>query len=55
MVVTMTMTTAAEKMASSMTGDPLTVKPSPMFAKMSPTSPRGTIPMPIERRGPRTA
>jgi hypothetical protein len=46
----MTMITTAEKIPSSITRSPATVRPRPMFAKMRPTSPRGTIPIPIESR-----
>ena len=37
------------------TGSPATMSVMPMFAKINPTSPRGIMPMPIDRRSsPRT-
>ena len=50
MVVTITIITTAEKTDSSMIGRPARLRPNPIFAKISPTSPRGIIPIPMDRR-----
>src|SRR5207302_1913353 len=50
MVVTITMITTAEKTPGSTMRSPPSVSVSPMPAKMSPTSPRGIIPIPTDSR-----
>src|SRR5262249_18426084 len=49
-VGTATMTTPGGKVSAEMTGCPPLTRPSPTFAKMSPTSPRGIIPIPTAAR-----
>ena len=50
MVVTITMTRMAEKTVSSRILSPLMASVSPMPTKISPTSPRGIMPRPIDKR-----
>ena len=49
-VVTITITTMAEKVSAPKTGSPATNSDEPIPAKIKPTSPRGIIPTPTARR-----